>query len=282
MRLKKLSDLSKKSKIIFILSLSLCVLLVTLFFLFNLNQKDKVNTSKTSIQEAQLHQDLAVDLEDQKQPPKLGPAVPSPSHGHLKLDNSGTVPVISNITTDQKVVFLTIDDGGTKHADMLSLLQKNNIKASLYLANTFISDNYNFFQSFKNAGMFIQNHSLDHYTNPDKNNLNYEDQKKQICGMSDKIEKIYGVRPTLFRPPGGYLDKNGYIKSAAKACGIKAIVLWIAKANGGSMQYQIGRGLKPGDIVLMHFRPEFEKDLDAFIKARDEAGLTTDYLENWI
>jgi hypothetical protein len=63
---------------------------------------------------------------------------------------------------------------------------------------------------------------------------------------------------------------------------MKAVVTWIAKANGGSMQYQIGNGLRPGDIVLMHFRPEFKQDLQAFINAQDAAGLHTELLEDLV
>jgi len=280
MKLKKLSDLSKKSKIIFISSASLSALLVTLTFLFYLNKTESAHPNQASIKEVQtLHEDLGVDLENQKQPPKLGPAVPSPSHGHLKIDNSGTVPVISNITTDQKVVFLTIDDGGVKKPDMLALLENNGIKASLFLTNISISDNYDFFKPFMSKGMPIQNHTLSHqYARP--GSMSYETQKNEICGMSDKIEKIYGTRPTLYRPPGGWVDQNTAL--IAKQCGMKAVVLWIAKANNGSMQFQVGKTLRPGDIVLMHFREKFAEDLAAFKKAQDEAGLTTDYLENWI
>ena len=63
---------------------------------------------------------------------------------------------------------------------------------------------------------------------------------------------------------------------------MKAVVLWIAKANGGSMQYQVGNRLRPGDIVLMHFRPEFAQDMQAFVDAEKAAGLHTVLLEDWI
>jgi hypothetical protein len=48
------------------------------------------------------------------------------------------------------------------------------------------------------------------------------------------------------------------------------------------MQYQIGNGLRPGDIVLMHFRPEFRSDMQAFVDAENAAGLHTELLEDWL
>ncbi len=39
------------------------------------------------------------------------------------------------------------------------------------------------------------------------------------------------------------------------------------------MDYQYGNALRPGDIVLMHFRPGFAADLAAFRAAQQAAGL---------
>ena len=48
------------------------------------------------------------------------------------------------------------------------------------------------------------------------------------------------------------------------------------------MQYQVGHSLRAGDIVLMHFRPEFAKDMKAFVDAETAAGLHTELLEDWL
>ncbi len=61
-----------------------------------------------------------------------------------------------------------------------------------------------------------------------------------------------------------------------------ALIHWHAKANGGSMQYQQGSKLQPGDIVLMHFRKEVVADLTAFYDAAQSAHLKPVLLENWI
>jgi peptidoglycan/xylan/chitin deacetylase (PgdA/CDA1 family) len=110
--------------------------------------------------------------------------------------------------------------------------------------------------------------------------LPYAEQKQEICGEAELEARQYGKRPILFRPPGG--DYNQDTQRAAAACGMKAVVIWIAKANGGSMQYQIGHSLRPGDIVLMHFRPEFRSDMQAFLDAQKVAGLHTELLEDWL
>lgn len=189
----------------------------------------------------------------------------------------GLAPVLTRIKTDQPVVFLGIDDGAAKAPDTLQLLQDNGIKASLFLANRFYRDNVSYFAEFQAAGYPIENHTMHHAVLP---HLSYEEQVAEICGQADLEEQQFGVRPTLFRPPGGAYNEN--TRRAAAACGMRAVVNWIAKANAGGMQYQLGYGLRPGDIVLMHFRPEFHADMEAFLEAMQRAGLHTELLEDWL
>src|SRR6476620_9961512 len=63
---------------------------------------------------------------------------------------------------------------------------------------------------------------------------------------------------------------------------LQAIITWEAKANAGHMDYQVGNALRPGDIVLMHFRPEFAADMAAFRQAQLAAGLEVVLLEDFL
>lgn len=190
---------------------------------------------------------------------------------------NGLAPVISSISTKQKVVFLGIDDGQYKQPFEYEMMRNNNVKASLFLANKSIIDNPEFFAQFIPAGSYIEDHSLAHKL---LSHLSLEEQKQEICGEADLQLKQFGRRPVLFRPPGG--DYNQNTQRAAAECGMKAVILWIAKANGGEMQYQYGHSLQAGDIVLMHFRPEFKADMQAFIDAQNAAGLHTELIEDWL
>lgn len=189
----------------------------------------------------------------------------------------GLAPVIRRLDTNQNIVFLGIDDGAYKNPIVIETMKKYKIKASIFLADRFITDNRDFFKDLVPLGSKIENHTLHHKL---LSQLTYEEQKEEICGMADLEERVYGQKPVLFRPPGG--DYNTDTQRAAAACGMKAVVLWIAKANGGSMQYQGEKKLHKGDIVLMHFRPEFEQDMQAFVDAQNAAGLKTVLLDKWL
>lgn len=217
----------------------------------------------------------SVSLQPQATAPVM-PAVVKPDYQIPPVAN-GLAPVVANIPTKQPVVFLTIDDGLHKDAKQLKMLQLHHIKASLFLDNEAIKDNPKFFRPFLKAGLPIESHTLTHPHLPD---LTYDQQKEEICGQADMEARAYGRRPILFRPPYG--EYNTDTQRATADCGMKAVVVWVAKANGGSMQYQVGESLQPGDIVLMHFRPEFQSDMQAFIDAQNAAGLHTELLENWL
>lgn len=211
--------------------------------------------------------------------PVTPPPTPVVPDVHIPPVSDGLVPVITSLPTAQPVVFLGIDDGAHKTPDELRTMQTHHIKATLFLSRLFISDNPGFFTDYQQAGNIIENHSLDHLT--DRASIeSYDVQKAQICGMADYELKQYGRRPVFFRPPGGTYSTA--MRRAAADCGMKAIVTWIAKANGGSMQYQIGDHLRPGDVVLMHFRPEFQQDMQAFLDAMDSQHLHTELLEDWL
>lgn len=210
--------------------------------------------------------------------PAAKPASAQAAHDYvIPPVTNGLAPVLTHIPTSEKVVFLGIDDGQNKQDFELQMMKDNNIHASLFLAYKFIKDDPSFFADFIPEGSLIEDHTLDHYL---LSNQSYASQKQDICGEADLFQKLYGRRPVFMRPPGG--DYNTDTQRAAANCGMKAIVMWVAKANGGSMQYQVGHSLRPGDIVLMHFRPEFKQDMQAFIDAENKAGLHTELLEDWL
>jgi hypothetical protein len=196
----------------------------------------------------------------------------------LALADEGTLPVLDRVPTKQKVVFMTIDDGATRLPIVQTLLTRYKIRASLFLNSVYTVPEPAYFQQLDAAGSVVENHTTDH---ADLTKLNYNQQLAEICGDADSLAAQFGRRPTLFRPPYG--SYNQTTLRAASACGQKAIILWHAKANGGSMQYQDGNtGLLPGDIVLVHFRPEFLQDFTAFRQAALTAGLQPELLEDWL
>ncbi|MDX2701000.1 polysaccharide deacetylase family protein [Streptomyces ipomoeae] len=162
----------------------------------------------------------------------------------------GLPPVFTTVPTRHKVVFLTIDDGAEKDPAFLRMMSELRIPYTAFLSDYLIKGDYGYFAHMRDRGVVLDNHTLNHRYMPA---LSYEAQKREICGMQDVIEKRYGERPTLFRPPYGSYDRHTL--RAAKACGVKAVPLWNEEVFVDRWEYREGdRELRPGDIVLSHFR----------------------------
>jgi len=196
---------------------------------------------------------------------------------YLPSVEGGLAPVVYHMQTKENIVFLGIDDGAFKDQSVVDIMRQNHIKASMFLTKASIANNPDFFKQLVDQGSYAEDHTLSHDVNMVKDR-DYEQQKAEICDMADYELAHYGRRPTLFRPPGGAYSDT--MRQAAADCGMKAVVTWVAKANGGAMQYQVGNKLRPGDVVLMHFRPEFKADMKAFVDAMKAADLHTALLED--
>jgi peptidoglycan/xylan/chitin deacetylase (PgdA/CDA1 family) len=207
--------------------------------------------------------------------PQFAPAPPATTK--VKLPTDGTAGWYSRIPTDQKVAFITIDDGWVKHPLALRLMQAADVPVTLFLEVDAVKSDPQYFAKMQAAGATIENHTITH---PNLKGRSYESQKREICGGADQLATLYGRRPVLFRPPFGNHDHNTL--RASHDCGMKAAFFWKETTNKGKVRFQEGPGVKPGDIILMHFRDRFPDDFLAVLQAIHKAGLTPAKLEDYI
>ncbi|MFJ2948492.1 polysaccharide deacetylase family protein [Streptomyces sp. NPDC087226] len=167
--------------------------------------------------------------------------------GHRRL---GLPPVFTTIPTEKKILFLTIDDGDEKDPAFLRMMSELKIPYSAFLSDYLVKEDYGYFGKMRDRGVSLHNHTLHHPYLPD---LSHARQKREICGMQKIIEKRYGERPVLFRPPYGNYNKDTL--RVAKSCGITHVPLWNEEVFVDHWEYrEWDRELHPGDIVLTHFR----------------------------
>ena len=210
-----------------------------------------------------------------KRVPKFGPP-PAPTK--VTLPTNGTAGWFSNIPTNQKIAFITIDDGWSKDPMALKLFQAAHVPVTLFLEINAIKSDPGYFKPLRDqGGATIQAHTISH---PELKGMSYEGQKKEICGGADKLKEYYGNRPTLFRPPFG--DKDATTLKVVHDCGMKAAFFWHEATDHGVVFYQTVHKVQPGDIILMHFRPRFVDDFLAVLNAIHQAGLTPARLEDYI
>ncbi len=209
----------------------------------------------------------------------LTPLPPPPAPPAVKPVQTGgaTPPVVSRIPTPEKVVFLTFDDGMTKDPAFIQFVADYRLPITTFLTNNDIKDDYGYFRKLAAAGAAVEDHTLTH---PDFHKLGAAGQRQEICGQADILTQQYGSRPDLFRPPYGNLGKD--TPAVAKACGMKAIMLWTATMPGHALRYQQGDRLRPGDIILLHFRPKLVFDLIILLKEVRRQGFTVARLTDYV
>jgi peptidoglycan/xylan/chitin deacetylase (PgdA/CDA1 family) len=162
----------------------------------------------------------------------------------------GLPPVFTTVPTKDKVVFLTVDDGSEKDPAFLRMMSDLKIPYTAFLSDFLVKDDYGYFRRMRDRGITLDNHTLHHPYLPA---LSYERQRHEICGMQDVMEKQFGRRPTVFRPPYGNYDQDTL--RAAKSCGIRYAPIWDEEVFVDHWEYrEEDQDLHPGDIVLTHFQ----------------------------
>ncbi|MEV6116083.1 polysaccharide deacetylase family protein [Streptomyces sp. NPDC052109] len=168
----------------------------------------------------------------------------------IKLSRTGPVPVFAHVPTSRKIVFITVDDGLEKDPKFVQMMRDLKVPITMFLMNDAIRSDYGYFKPLQALGNHIQNHTLHH---PPMNTVPLARQKEEVCGDQKILTRHFGTAPLLFRPPyGAYNDAT---RIAVGECGPRAIVWWRESMQIRDLQYQQpDKKLRPGDIILAHFR----------------------------
>lgn len=190
-----------------------------------------------------------------------------------------TAPFWHRLPTEQKVAFITIDDGGLARPPAVAdFIWRAHIPVTLFLNSPAAEEHADYFRQIQVAGGVVESHTINHNSLAGRS---YDYQKQEICGAADKLETLFGKRATLFRPPFGNHDATTL--KAAHDCGAKAVFHWSETVHEGKVRYQTPeKVVQPGDVLLMHFRPALMDDLLAALKAIHRAGLTPALLEDYV
>ncbi|MCM3263689.1 polysaccharide deacetylase family protein [Streptomyces thermoviolaceus] len=193
-------------------------------------------------------------------------------------------PVFTTVPTRDKVVFLTIDDGAEKDPAFLRMMKDLKIPYSTFLSDYLVRDDYDYFRAVQDSGVTLNNHTLHHRY---LRGRPYEEQEREICGMQDVMEREFGTRPRLFRPPYGAYDQNTL--RAARSCGIRYAPIWNAEVFVDHWEFrEADQRLHPGDIVLTHFRGRREwngtmvDDMRRFLDHVTAHGFAVARLEDYL
>ncbi|MFF5445834.1 polysaccharide deacetylase family protein [Streptomyces sp. NPDC012888] len=181
----------------------------------------------------------------------------------------GLPPVVAQVPTQEKVVFITIDDGWYHDPAVAQTLIDKRVPASLFLLPGATSYDTGYFTRLTGEGRAtVENHTVNH---PDLTTLDAVGKDAEVCGAGERLQETFGRTPKLLRPPYGAV--NDEVRLAAKACGIKALVTWTHDFTTWGDAPPPTPQLEAGDVVLLHFTPTLGADLERALGAAKAAGL---------
>lgn len=187
---------------------------------------------------------------------------------------------IVRVRTDQKVIYLTFDDGPEPDITefILKILEQYNAKATFFCVGNNIQKNPLLYQRIWENGHQLGNHTMSHLNGKETNSWIY------IKNVS-RFSELYGTH--LFRPPWGALDIVECFILSLKY----RIVLWDVDSTDWMTergeQYELEELVektKNGSIVLFHFSQEHQNRtkliLPAYMEVMSKQGFRFLSLDN--
>ena len=158
------------------------------------------------------------------------------------------------VQRDNKCVSLTFDAawGNEDTQQLIDILAKYNVKATFFVVGAWVDKYPDSVKALSDAGHEVMSHSDDHAHFA---SLSTDQIIQNLNKANDKIEKVTGVKPTLFRCPYGEYDDH-VIKSV-NSIGMTAIQ-WNVDSldwkglSADEITRRVTSKVVPGSIVLFH------------------------------
>jgi peptidoglycan/xylan/chitin deacetylase (PgdA/CDA1 family) len=192
------------------------------------------------------------------------------------VSRSVAVPV--DITSKEKSVLLTIDDGPTPRTiEVMAILKKHNANAIFFINGNHDKDNIGVIEQINNEGFSVGNHTWSHLNL--KKEKDPEKIEKEINKTTDLITKLTGIPPRFFRAPYG--ESNPYIRKIIQDDGM-IFMDW----SGATMDWNksteekdvfvnnVMNNIHSGSIILIHEHPWSVTNLDALLTTIESKGYT--------
>ncbi len=152
-------------------------------------------------------------------------------------------------------VAMTFDDGPhpVNTPRLLDLLKRRNIRATFFVVGTNAKRYPAIMKRMVAEGHEVANHTVNH---PHLTKISHEKAVAEVRGCEQAIVNACGVKPRLFRPPGGFV--NDRIKIWLKDKFNYSTVMWAVdpqdwrRPGSSVVASRIINSTDPGEIILAH------------------------------
>lgn len=161
-------------------------------------------------------------------------------------------PFLSSLTwslaTDEKVIYLTFDDGPEPLVtpEVLKLLKEHHAKATFFCLGKNVEKSPELFQQIKTEGHSVGNHGYEHINGWKTRNFSY---------MRNVVRADYLIKSPLYRPPYGRIKLSQKQDLTARY----KVIMWDVLCKDYRSSYsatqcfnRIKKQAKKGSIIVFH------------------------------
>lgn len=164
--------------------------------------------------------------------------------------------IVWEVPTKSKVIALTFDDGPDPRytTQIAELLKEYDAKATFFVVGSRVKAHPQVVRQLLEQQHELANHT---YTHPDLRSISPSKLQEEVMATQEEIYKHTGMRPHLFRPPGGVYNES--LVQVAKDAGF-LVVMWSwhqdtrdwSDPGVKKITNKVLNNARNGDIVLFH------------------------------
>lgn len=178
------------------------------------------------------------------------------------------IPLYSFASPAGRAIYITVDDGWFPSPQVLAVMRRTHLPVTAFLIEQAAREHLPYWRAFVRAGGTVGDHTVSH---PDLTKQTLSQATAQWAGDRRTLGTWLGQVPALGRPPYGAF--NSAVEVAADRSGLGVLVGWSAVMDSNRLQTWDGRGLEPGEIVLLHWVPGLGGRLTRLLAAVHAAHL---------
>ncbi len=178
-----------------------------------------------------------------------------------------------NVKNNAVSLMFNVYMGNEYVESILNTLKKCDVKATFFVGGTWVNKNEDCFMKIVESGNEIGSHG---YWHKDHDKITDDEQINEIVMTEDLIEKICGIKMSLFAPPSGAFNKETI--NIATNLGYKTI-MWSKDTIDWRDQdinlitKRATENVTAGDLILCHPTKATAESLDGIISKIKEKGL---------
>jgi len=172
------------------------------------------------------------------------------------------VPLYNTASPAGQAIYITVDAGSPPSPQLLNIMRRAHVPVTAFLSEQVTQKNLLYWRAFTGAGGTIGNYTV---SAPDLTKLTLSRAVTQWGRAQGAFGRWFGQAPRIGRPPSGAINRT--VQAAAYQGGLRALVGWSAMVNRNRIRTWNGKGLKPGEIVLLRWSPDLGHQLSTLLAA---------------